>query len=228
MQFSITRGLFPLLLLLPIAPWSHAAVLATVQKQFRSNGGLAQPIDPSLGFRFTLAAGLPTIPPPHPLPNELYNAYTWSATDLGRTVTITPADDPDFAGFAGILTDGQPGTVYTGQYYSTSPPTIVVQAGTGQDEGGFLGHTAGDPVDLVGFDITAISERLDAVSVSVVPPAPGGSLYTFTATGTMTYTIEGDAVPEPDFAALVGLCGVTLTRRVFRHRHKRAAKRNGT
>lgn len=215
------------LIVLALASASRGDVL--VDETFPFTALANTPVNGPVVFTATLApwpdANYPVIPTPQgfpDLPDDVFTGVRFSAATVGQPVRITgPADDPDFADFVTALTDGRENyIVHTLRFYDggDTPPRIFMEQRGGEPEREVLfDRSAGDPVDLSGHEITAITLRLDAFHQEQLP-APGPPRAK--ATGSLTLTIEGTFVPEPAAPAATLVAGVAMLRR---RRHRRPA-----
>jgi hypothetical protein len=136
---------------------------------------------------------------------------TW---DVGRTFTVTAADDPNFGNLTRALTNGTDDEFLLSVWFDYP----FSGGGVRTAESTFFGHPGINGIDFQGFQISAISLRLDELTVD-----HSGSGFTVDyGSGTRVFArgdiiVEGElAVPEPStlLLACTGLAGVLLhTRR---------------
>lgn len=174
--------------------------------------------------------GLRPYPPPEqdlptiPVPNEIFDKVRFNILDVGKTVKLVASDDPDFAGFVAMLTNG------TGDQALVSTRTFAEGGfagspeATGQNVGGTseVGLFSIDGLtDLHGYQIDSISERLDSLTITdnVTPLPSAPNIIGRQFDGQVTLTIEGSATPEPGSATMLAMvaCGW-----LARHQRRRA------
>ncbi len=85
-------------------------------------------------------------------PETLFARQSFTLADIGQTVTITPATDPNFKAFTSMLTDGT-NEIMT---FWFDPAPAVNESGQDWYESYVVWGSNTDPrVDLHGYDITA-------------------------------------------------------------------------
>ena len=141
-----------------------------------------------------------------PWPVQIFDDVEFTYETVGRTYRVSPATDPHFVAFAEAITDGIEERVLTqlAAYLVSDPTRRFSNLFGGPPESEFFfGRELGDPVDLAGHRIDAMTVRLDSLSVQRGPFGIGGLLYS------LSYTLqfEGVAVPEP---ALTAPCLLSL------------------
>ena len=181
------------------------------QRQFEySHTRDVQPRDPLVGpVEFTWAAfamQAPTPFPQPPYPGLVFDSLTLSSETVGQTFRLLPGDDPDFGTYESFLTNGREDWLYATRSYLNRgvPPGSLELLGRdtgGSPERGYLGRLPTEPVDLAGFDITALSVRHDGFDIT------RGDIPVINVD--LTFTIEGTPVPEPA-AAVLALAGPAL------------------
>ena len=136
---------------------------------------------------------------------------------LGKTFTATAANDHDFSSVVQVLTDG-----FNSQ--------IVVGSFGGPESFYFKNVVGGNGIDLQGFMIDAVTERLDVYTYRQPGSDPNHDGFWTDIRREATITIQGHAVPEPPamtmFAiALAGLmacrCRTGESRRPITSAHRR-------
>ena len=128
--------------------------------------------------------------------------------DVGTTFVATPQNDPGFAQFASLLTDGNE------QWLFMTSGAPGGAGGTSECNQFYLDHTCTMGVDLKGNEIERVTFTQKAW-YNVSPGSdPGGDGIWTDVYGAYRITIEGHAIPEPGTAALVaiGLLGVGVSR----------------
>jgi hypothetical protein len=149
-------------------------------------------------------------PIPTPIPNEILDNVRFNILDVGKTVRLLPSDDPDFAGFVAMLTNGTADEALV----STRTFTEGVYPGSPEEADQYVvgnGEVALFSIDglhdLRGYQIDSISERLDSLTITdnVVPIPSAPNIFGRQFDGQVTLTIEGSATPEPGSAAMLGL-----------------------
>jgi hypothetical protein len=158
-----------------------------------------------------------------PIPNDLFDAVRFNPRDVGKTVRLTPSDDPDFAGFVAMLTNGMPdqalvSTRAFAEGGSPGSPEGSDQYVNGNGEVALF--SINGLTDLRGYQIDSISERLDSLTITdnVVPNPSAPNVVGRQFDGRVTLTIEGSPTPEPGSAAMLVLagCGWLSRRRMTR------------
>lgn len=148
---------------------------------------------------------------------DIFDRIPVQASDVGRTFTVTAADDPNFDNLARALTNGTDDefVLYVWFDYPFSG------AGLGTPESIFFGHPGMNGIDFQGFRISAISLRLDDFTVDHT----GGGFTVDYGSGTRVFAhgdiiVEGELlVSEPStlLMACTGLAGLLIhTRRRWR------------
>jgi hypothetical protein len=161
-----------------------------------------------LGVRPWPAPGDPMMVP-QPMPNEVLSEFRLSAADIAETYR-TDAADPDFAGLAALLTDGAADellfmTRTFAQSAYAGAPEGTASSIRGYDDSSLAPAGA---VDLAGYTLTSISERLDSLTITdnVTPDPSFPAYYGRQFTGQVTFTVEGvpgAATPEPGMAIVL-------------------------
>jgi hypothetical protein len=160
--------------------------------------------------------GLRPVPPPGqqlpltPISNEIFDGVRLSAADIGRTVRLTAADDPDFAGFVSMLTNGVADEALVASKTFAEGGYVGAPEATSQHVGVNSEHallSVPASLDLRGFQIDAITERLDSLTITdnVVPVPSAPEIYGRQFDGQVTLTVEGTATPEPGMGMLMVL-----------------------
>jgi hypothetical protein len=141
-----------------------------------------------------------TIPIGSAIPNQyagppIFASVQWTPADVGTTVTITPASDPNFAAFTSKLTDGVSQSVSVSFY----PAPAQNLSGAVFPEPFVIWGNQNDPrVDLHGYDIQSYTERLNSLSIDNLPDGTSGY------NASVTFSAEGVPLPEPGaFGAVV-------------------------
>ena len=173
----------PLLALAALAASAQPAAAADLfTHTFDFAGSVSSPID-RVGVNLSVMPGVESID----WATVSFGPFT--PADVGRTVTLTPADAsgpaPDFPRVADRLTDGVRHTIYV-EWTSTAGG-----AGEGGWEPTLIYNNPDDPrVDLAGNAIDALRLRVDRLTLT---PSAGRT----DLAATFTLTAEGHAVPEP-------------------------------
>jgi hypothetical protein len=164
-----------------------------------------------------------------PIPNEIFDNVRFNILDVGKTVKLVTSDDPDFAGFVAMLTNG------TADEALLSARTFAKGENSGAPEGvdqhvGATSETGlfsinGSP-DLHGYQIDSISERLDSLTITdnVVPLPSAPNIIGRQFDGQVTLTIEGSATPEPGSATMLAMAACGWLSRHRRRLPPRAGK----
>ena len=135
----------------------------------------------------------------------LFDGIAMTPGDVGRTFELTAQDDPDFAAAVILLTNGindkfgweailhnPDGTPRNGSIWNSN------------ESKRFGSIPGGNGIDLGGFIITKITQRLDALSLTYDP----GESYPWRMYAETTLFFEGRPIPEPATIALLSLGSV--------------------
>ncbi len=137
---------------------------------------------------------------------RLFNV-PWTTNDVGLTLTATAATDANFNSVVALMTDGVPEPIEFdafqtwdggGGWNSYDEPFV------------FYGSDSDPRIDLHGYQIDAISLRLDSLTLTSPGSNPNrdGNWTDYSASVTLTAT--GEAIPEPTTISLVFLGAITL------------------
>jgi hypothetical protein len=221
MDFLVSKGVFMRTISLVLisvlslcAEKVTAGTLITVPITFRNffhrgtpMGAYKDDIVFSMGLRATPPVG--ENPPLTPIANEIFNGVRFKNTEVGRTATLTAADDPDFSGFVAMLTNGiadellvSTTTFADGGFAGAPEATSQAVSARSERTLSILGS-----LDLQGYQIDSITERLDSLTITdnVVPIPSAPNIVGRQFDGQMTLSIEGSATPEPGTAGLFAL-----------------------
>jgi hypothetical protein len=128
--------------------------------------------------------------------HHLFENFTLTPADVGRTLTATAQSDSDFPGFVGLLRNGVNDIAMFG---GLNPFT-----GAGQYENGFWKQRppGNNGIDLRGFSVGRITLTIDSLSINSPGENPNGDgLWTdFAFYGTVRVYTQ---VPEPTTLSLV-------------------------
>jgi hypothetical protein len=134
-------------------------------------------------------------------PKMIFSGKSFTLDDIGRTMTITPATDPNFSAFTALFTDGSS----EGITFWFSPAPAVSMSGQVWSESSVVWGSTNDPrIDLHGFKITSYSIKQN--SLSITNSDDGRSSFS----ASITFSAEGYAVPEPSTFVLLGLGALGL------------------
>lgn len=132
----------------------------------------------------------------------LFDGLNVQTADVGRTYTFDRVTDPCFDSFVAYLTDGLVGWVDYGITVG------AVGGGSSVPEG--LLFTALPPgnngVDLGGFDIDYFTLSFDLLEFASPGSDPHGDGIWTDYSYSATFSVYGQAVPEPSSLTLVTLC----------------------
>jgi hypothetical protein len=147
-----------------------------------------------------------------PIPNEIFDTVRFNIADVGKTVRLLPSDDPDFAGFVAMLTNGvSDAALVSTKTFAEADFSSSLEASSQDVRGnGEVALFSIDGLsDLRGYQIDSISERLDSLTITdnVVPLPSAPNIVGREFDGQVTLTIEGSATPEPGSAAMLVLAG---------------------
>jgi hypothetical protein len=199
---------------------ASAEVIFTISVPFKGVNPTASGIGPFLDeveLPFGAAAYNFGDPPPIGVPSSLFDGIRALPSDVGRSWVATAASDPDFTTVARLLTDGVSESVFSGvesfRLNAALAPSSSLSSSRRTEESLFssLGGT-----DLAGYDLTAITERLDAMTITEdVTPDPSFPAYHGRQfEGQVTLSFEGTPVPEPGLGYLTAAAvGALLVRR---------------
>lgn len=204
----VVPGWVVLGLMVSVLPAARALDLATFDIRDQGSG-----VGDVTSLRVTV---LDQLPGPGTSPHyQLFETFSFTPADVGSTITLTSANDPDFALFKQMITDGANDSFgymvdnlpAAGGLGVTSNEASLFAAGThALGPGNFtsIGQLSGP--DFAGYDITAITLTINSFSLS-----SGSGFYStdFRATATIV------AAPEPGCAGLLllGVPAVGLARR---------------
>jgi hypothetical protein len=139
------------------------------------------------------------------LSGRIFTGFSFTTSDVGKTVTITPANDSNFNAFTSLLTDGI-SEDYVTFWFIPSPAQN--ESGQGWHEPMVAWGNDADPrIDLHGSTIASYSLTLNSLTVQ-----NGPTTSTFNAQITFT---ASDSVPEPSSAMMlpVAAAGMIVRRR---------------
>lgn len=182
-------GLFGLVLFLGTASGAQAATLASVQVFVGSAN--------NTGLDFFLSYGPTEVGPPTLALGDGLGVFTLSDA-VGTIFSVDATNDPDFAAFEALMTDG------------LSPPQFFGLRGVGVPNGGVgawwesasecalfadppLSGTCVGGIDLAGYDIQSVEFEL----LSIQPFSVGG------LSADVEVRVIGEVVPEPSTALLM-------------------------
>jgi hypothetical protein len=133
----------------------------------------------------------------------LFDSYSFSPADVGRTFVITQAEDPDFNNAVSWLTDG------VSEEVSYDVMTYPEGGGGGQilSEANMFSPlpVGANGIDLAGFNIDNFTLRIDQVilnSPGMDPNSDGNWTDVYVAA---VLLVNGTPVPEPGSVALAAL-----------------------
>jgi hypothetical protein len=156
-------------------------------------------------------------PPPELLNDPtlpwLFPDLVLTATDVGKTFTVT-ASDPNFAANAASMTNGVNDSFYTrGRYFSPNGASGSKAGGANEEFMLFLNDGRPGP-DLAGHEVHAVSFTLNSFAVNDYSETILGQTFQGRRfTGDITLTIEGVAIPEPASLLVLPAIGMLMSRR---------------
>jgi hypothetical protein len=133
------------------------------------------------------------------LTNSIFATEPFTTADVGKVVTISRADDPNFNSFVTELTDGLDETIY---FWFVPAPAFNI-GGQGWDETLVVWGRSNDPrIDLSGQTVRFLSMQLDSFTAT---NQNGSSSFN------ASITFSGsDTIPEPASGTLIALLAVGL------------------
>ena len=184
-------------------PAAHALDLATFDIRDQMSG-----VGDMTGVRVTILDQMfgPGTSPHY----QLFETYNFTPADVGSTFILTSANDPDFATFEQMITNGVNDSFgywvdnlpSAGGLGTTSPETNLFGPGTHSfGPGNFtsIGQLSGP--DFAGYDITQVILTINSFTLS-----SGGGSYSVDLRATATIV----AAPEPGCAGLLLFGATTL------------------
>jgi hypothetical protein len=158
---------------------------------------------PRLATAMAFAFGWGEDPPG--IVDRLFEDVPVTLADVGHTFAATEQTDPHFATIAAGLTDGTSEGVISGQqvrFYSYFYPD-----GGGGSHGGPESIFLDDPdlIDFHGFQITEIDLTIDAFTLTSPGWDPNGDGIWTDYNATVTVSVIGVPIPEPNSLLLFGL-----------------------
>jgi hypothetical protein len=162
---------------LALLPQANAAVISDRNFGPMSDGGAI-----SINPRWILETGQSSGAP------EIFQSLFISHADVGSTFTITALDGSSFDAFVQLITNGNIDTMNL-MYVESPPFHQIVDRGTIEPNFFFGDISGGRGIDLAGYNVDSISERIDSWDAGFLQ---------------VSLVINGSAIPEPCGAALVG------------------------
>lgn len=211
-SFSSFSGVLGILALILCSSRANAEVLAT--RVYSWNWGsefIAGMTIQNAGYQWQIFTGDIPIDPAA----TVWESVRFTAADVGSTFEANAANDPMFHRAATLLSDGLANIVGMLSFVYASSPTGSSFAGEGplvSDRLALFASTPNAPIDLVGYEITAMRFRLNAYFLTSAPEPNGG--ISFEHRGQVTITVEG-RVPEPTILSglVPALLGFVFSRR---------------
>lgn len=198
----MNRLLFVALTTLAIAPIASAELLFSFDLGFISGTQSGRTDYITMPIASQLLNGQPG--------PAIFAPRRWTPDDIGRTETLTPADDPNFVAFTTALTDGKPQYLAFGFFPG---PSVNITAWLQKEQLVVWGDMDDPRIDLKGYVVTSYTQRLDSLTLSN-PPGNDSSFLM----ASETFSAFGSRVPEPTIG---GILTPTLTVLLLRR------KRNG-
>jgi hypothetical protein len=192
----MTRPLLIIMAVAAIPCGASADVLGTHTVNHAGGGS-------GLATAMTFAFGWGEDPPG--IVNRLFEDVPVTPDDVGRTFVATAQTDADFAAIAAGLTDGTSEGIVSGQqvrFYSYFYPD-----GGGGSNGGPESVFFDDPdlIDFHGFQITEIDLTIYAFTLTSPGWDPNGDGIWTDYSATVTVSVIGIPIPEPNSLLLFGL-----------------------
>ncbi len=135
-------------------------------------------------------------------------ALSWNVTegDVGKTLWATSQTHTTFNGFVSFLTNGNDDTMSLVDSVGTTPPGFPINT---MYESEYINGIQGG-VDFKGYTIDSIALTINELVLSYDADAIISGHYSYD----ITYTIYGEAVPEPITVLLFGLGALAMRRKL--------------
>ncbi|MBC8096064.1 MAG: PEP-CTERM sorting domain-containing protein [Akkermansiaceae bacterium] len=131
----------------------------------------------------------------------LFDQFTLTPSDVGKTFSLTAQSDPEFGAFVQRLTNGRNDMIAFADSFGGL---------SGQNESLFFSQriAGSNGIDLRGFQIGSIALRVDSLTIASPGSNPNGDGNWTDVFFEGTITVH--AVPEPSSGALIGVAGLLL------------------
>ena len=138
---------------------------------------------------------------------RLFEGNVFRPSDVGMTVTMTEANDPEFNDAAAVLTNGVNDSL---SFQAIGYPGGCI-GGDGSSEAlFFFGDQSGaNGIDFIGYAITSIGLRVDALTLNIPGANPNNDGNWTDFSVTYTLIIEGESAPVLCDAETIGMAEIT-------------------